>query len=374
MTLSHFFKRLPYMIVSRFPLRHRRLIRRLPPPTRFLDLSSAFVGVRHQWRVVSVHVNTSTSSSSSFSSQPSLETTEPDSSSSYISVQIHCPKDVADMFSEALICFGASSTSMDEQDSNEATNKICISSIFSEGHDVNMCISDAADSIGLKEIPSYEVTMGEQFDWIKKTQDVQATNIILNPGFAFGTGDHPTTKLCLLLLKGLINGGEHFLDYGTGSGVLAIAALKFGAALSVGVDIDPQAITSARQNAALNNIGPEKMQLHLLPSNTSFPMIDAMTDEYMEGQSAHRMGVFSETEKYDVVIANILLNPLLDLGDDIVSYAKSGAVVGVSGILSEQLPYIVEHYSQFLEGMSVSQQDGWACVSGMKKKRNLTIS
>ncbi|XP_057965410.1 uncharacterized protein LOC131155951 isoform X5 [Malania oleifera] len=318
MTLSHFFKRLPYMIVSRFPLRHRRLIRRLPPPTRFLDLSSAFVGVRHQWRVVSVHVNTSTSSSSSFSSQPSLETTEPDSSSSYISVQIHCPKDVADMFSEALICFGASSTSMDEQDSNEATNKICISSIFSEGHDVNMCISDAADSIGLKEIPSYEVTMGEQFDWIKKTQ--------------------------------------------------------FGAALSVGVDIDPQAITSARQNAALNNIGPEKMQLHLLPSNTSFPMIDAMTDEYMEGQSAHRMGVFSETEKYDVVIANILLNPLLDLGDDIVSYAKSGAVVGVSGILSEQLPYIVEHYSQFLEGMSVSQQDGWACVSGMKKKRNLTIS
>ncbi|XP_057965399.1 uncharacterized protein LOC131155951 isoform X3 [Malania oleifera] len=368
MTLSHFFKRLPYMIVSRFPLRHRRLIRRLPPPTRFLDLSSAFVGVRHQWRVVSVHVNTSTSSSSSFSSQPSLETTEPDSSSSYISVQIHCPKDVA----------------------------ICISSIFSEGHDVNMCISDAADSIGLKEIPSYEVTMGEQFDWIKKTQesfypveiseglwvvpewrsppDVQATNIILNPGFAFGTGDHPTTKLCLLLLKGLINGGEHFLDYGTGSGVLAIAALKFGAALSVGVDIDPQAITSARQNAALNNIGPEKMQLHLLPSNTSFPMIDAMTDEYMEGQSAHRMGVFSETEKYDVVIANILLNPLLDLGDDIVSYAKSGAVVGVSGILSEQLPYIVEHYSQFLEGMSVSQQDGWACVSGMKKKRNLTIS
>ncbi|WRX15992.1 hypothetical protein QQP08_008479 [Theobroma cacao] len=133
------------------------------------------------------------------------------------------------MFFEALMCFGASSTTVDE-DNNCDTSK------------------EAVDSLGLKEIPSYEVKTGEQYDWIKKTQesfdsvevtegfwivpewktppDVQAMNIILNPRLAFGTGEHSTTRLCLLLLQRLIKGGECFLDYGTGSGILSIAALK----------------------------------------------------------------------------------------------------------------------------------------------------
>ncbi|KAJ6979880.1 hypothetical protein NC653_027884 [Populus alba x Populus x berolinensis] len=241
------------------------------------------------------------------------------------------------------------------------TLMVCIDSIFPEFEDVGMCLSQAANSIGLKETPPFEVNLGDQYEWVRKTQDVQATNIILNPGLAFGTGEHPTTKLCLLLLKKLIKGEEHFLDYGTGSGVLAIAALKFGAALSVGFDIEPQAIMSARHNATLNSIGPEKMQLHLVPGKTC-SSLDGREDEMVKEQSCYGTGVISGTEKYDVVIANILLNPLLDLADHIVSYAKPRAVVGISGIISEQCSRIVDRYSMLLEDISVSEMDGWACL------------
>ncbi|KAL2472810.1 ribosomal protein L11 methyltransferase-related [Forsythia ovata] len=193
-------------------------------------------------------------------------------------------------------------------------------------------------------------------EW-RKPPDVQAINIVLNPGLAFGTGEHPTTKLCLLLLQSLIRGGEYFLDYGTGSGILAIAAVKFGADLSVGFDIDSLAITSARQNAALNNIGPDRLLLSLVPSKNDHAF-----------DSGYGARIISETNKYDVVIANILLYPLLDLAERIVSYAKPGAVVGVSGIISEQIPCVIEHYSQFLEDIIVSKMDDWACISGTKKR------
>lgn len=91
---------------------------------------------------------------------------------------------------------------------------------------------------------------------------------------------------------------------------------QLGCSVSVGVDIDPQAITSATQNAALNNMGPEKLQLHIIPEKPSS---------------------VGASEKYDLVVANILLNPLLDLAEDIVSRAKPGAIVGLSGILTEQV-------------------------------------
>ncbi|KAF4346378.1 hypothetical protein G4B88_015104 [Cannabis sativa] len=314
--------------------------------------------------------------------------------SSYLVVDVRCHKHVADMLSEALLCFGASSATIDQNDADDSSesDEICISSIFPEDHNISSSISHAADSIGLKELPIYEVRVGEQYDWIRKTQesfnpvevtkgvwivpewrsppsagavDIKATNIILNPGLAFGSGEHSTTKLCLLLLHNLIKGGELFLDYGTGSGILAIAALKFGAALSVGIDIDPQAITSARQNAALNEIGAEKMQLCLVPNETCTTATDSWGTT--EEQSCNEVEMISETEKYDMVVANILMNPLLDLAENIVSYAKPRAVIALSGILSEQVPYIMERYSPFLEGITVTEMDDWACVCGTKK-------
>ena len=106
--------------------------------------------------------------------------------------------------------------------------------------------------------------------------------------------------------------------------------MQFGAALAVGTDVDPQAITAATHNAALNDISPNKIHLTLVPP-------DGRTHEVVEEQSSNGMGVKTDSESFDIVIANILLNPLLDLADEIVSYAKPGAVVAVSGIISEQV-------------------------------------
>ncbi|GJR56949.1 ribosomal protein L11 methyltransferase-related protein [Tanacetum coccineum] len=311
----------------------------------------------------------------------------------YLSVDIQCSQEVADMLSEALLCFGAVSTSMVEPDSCNFNSEVSLGSIFTVSHNVHQSIALAADSIGLKETPVFKVTTGYQSDWIDNAResfnpvkvkeglwivpewitppDDQATIISLNPGLAFGTGDHPTTKLCLLLLHSLIKGGETVLDYGTGSGILAIAALKFGAASSVGFDIDPQAISAARHNASLNSIAPDKLQLQIVPSNIDPSSTGqwqwAMTDNNVEEQDLNDLEIVTRKEKYDVVVANILLNPLLNLADHIVSYAKPGGVVGLSGIILEQVPTVVERYSGLLENITVSEIEDWACISGTKR-------
>lgn len=305
----------------------------------------------------------------------------------YLSALIRCRKDVADPLSEALLCFGASSVSMDEYEEYENSDEVSLCSIFTGVGDVSSCISRAADSIGM-EMPDFELLKYNPYDWIKRTQesfdpievikglwivpewktppDAHATNIILNPGLAFGTGEHATTKLCLLLLHETVKGGELFLDYGTGSGILSIAALKLGAALSVGVDIDPQAITAASQNAELNNIGPEKLKLLLVPTKDS---ASAVNEEAQEDSDAESAGdkVLTNKDQFDIVIANILLKPLLDLADEIVSHARAGATIGLSGIIRDQVPSVVLRYSQFLEDISVSRMEDWACIKGRKK-------
>uniref|UniRef100_A0A1D1YX18 ETFB lysine methyltransferase n=1 Tax=Anthurium amnicola TaxID=1678845 RepID=A0A1D1YX18_9ARAE len=302
---------------------------------------------------------------------------DPSLSRPCVSVCIRCFKRDADTLSEALLWFGASSASMDELSDFDDTDQICITSIFTDDQHVQMCISNAAKSIGLKETPSYEVTVSEQFNWIRNVQetfhplqitnglwvvpewrtppDIQATNIILNPGVAFGTGEHPTTKLCLLLLHGSIKGGESFLDYGTGSGILGIAAVKMGAALSVGIDIDPQALSSARQNIALNEIEHGRMILYLAPQKDS------------TGEQTYNCEIRARKQKFDIIIANILLNPLLELAESLVSYGKPGALIGVSGIISEQVPEVKERFLKNLESISISEMDGWACLTGFKR-------
>ncbi|XLR50508.1 hypothetical protein HN51_001200, partial [Arachis hypogaea] len=169
-----------------------------------------------------------------------------------------------------------------------------------KGEDINMSISHAADSIGLKEIPRYEVKIIEEDDWMKGDQDIQAMNIILNPRLAFGIRNHPTTKLCLLLLHDRIKGREYILDYGTGTEILAIAALKFGAAFAVGVDIDSQAIASASENTTLNNIRPDKLQLHLIASQTSSSCRDDWPSRVVEGENPFEIDRVTHKDKYDV--------------------------------------------------------------------------
>ncbi|KAH9609203.1 hypothetical protein KSS87_002239 [Heliosperma pusillum] len=309
----------------------------------------------------------------------------------YHSVLIRCRKDVADSLSEALMCFGANSVSMDEHEDYDDSDEVSICSIFTECEDVNSSISRAADSIGM-DMPAFELLKYNPYEWLKRTQesfdpvevtkglwivpewkappDAQATNIFLNPGMAFGSGEHATTKMCLLLLHQTVKGGERFLDYGTGSGILSVAALKLGAAMSVGVDIDPQAITTARQNADLNHISPEKLKLHLVPSkDDASSIVQKLLDA---SQSREDVSLATdETLKeglYDIVIANILLNPLLDLAEVIVSPAKEGATIGLSGLLRDQVPRVVERYSPFMEDISVEEMEDWAIIKGRKKR------
>ncbi|KAG6393770.1 hypothetical protein SASPL_144341 [Salvia splendens] len=395
---SHFFKHFKFNSrASSFSSLHRRIHRNPPPLSCFSLFPPIGAGQLQQQR--SAAANYSTLPFNNGASHNSF-------TSPYLS----------DALSESLMCFGASSTTIDEQNGSDS-DEIWIGSTFDVEQDVNECIALAADSVGLQEIPKYKVEKQDHMDWIKQTQkvdiwydieiqlaatgifstlqfvktrpsgylesfrpveiteglwivpewrkppDPQATNIVLNPGLAFGTGEHPTTKLCLLLLHQLIKGGEYFLDYGTGSGVLAIAALKFGAHLSVGFDIEAQAITSARHNAALNKIGPEELQLSLVPSKdgAQIESKDISVDEPYDSK------IIAEKDKYDVVIANVLLYPLLDLADRIVSYAKPGAAVAISGIISEQVPVVMERYSQLLEDINISMMDDWACISGVKK-------
>lgn len=387
-SLSHFFKHLTCTICFQYPRRSHRLLH-LPLPSLLffnsshLTSSSPNLNLNQQWRP--------SSSSSVAASSLSSPTTSKDSTlPPYLSVLIKCRKDVADLLSEALLSFGANSVSMDEHEDYEDSDMVSICSIFTGFGDVTSCISFAADSIGI-EMPTFELLKYDPYDWIKRTQesfdpvevtkglwivpewktapDARATNIILNPGLAFGTGEHATTKMCLLLLHQTIKGGEQFLDYGTGSGILSIAALKLGAALSVGIDIDPQAITAARQNAELNNIEPEKLKLCLVPSGDCASYVDKKVLEDLQAKELPADQNIIGVDKFDIVIANILLNPLLELADEIVSLAKVGATVGLSGIIHEQVASVIERYSPYLEDISVSEMEDWACIKGRKKNR-----
>ncbi|KAJ7543632.1 hypothetical protein O6H91_09G045900 [Diphasiastrum complanatum] len=290
---------------------------------------------------------------------------------SMLSVRINVTGDIADSLAESLMCFGASSCSIEEATVDEFQEKeSCITVLFAPELDVGECIAWAVDSIGLREMPAYTIEEADDQDWIQKVQDVfrpvevasglwivprwcvppdpAAINVMLDPGLAFGTGDHPTTRLCLRWLHQNIKGGEHILDYGTGSGILSITALKIGARKAAGVDIDPMAISSAQANALINNLDSCKLQVFLAASNEDNPPP-------------------FERFKFDIVVANILMLPLLQLVERITNYAKPGGRVAVSGIVTDQVDKVVASYSVHLENVHVWEDDGWACVSGTRK-------
>lgn len=170
--------------------------------------------------------------------------------------------------------------------------------------------------------------------------DPCAVNLLLDPGLAFGTGTHPTTALCLRWLgeENLVD--KQMLDYGCGSGILAIAALKLGAAAAEGVDIDPQALDASASNAENNGVTdqlkvflPESFKPHL----------------------------------FDVVAANILAGPLIELAPAILQYLKPGGRLVLSGILEKQTPAVEAAYCVACTLDQAVVDDGWAMVSGTKK-------
>jgi ribosomal protein L11 methyltransferase len=165
-----------------------------------------------------------------------------------------------------------------------------------------------------------------------------AVNLMLDPGLAFGTGSHPTTALCLEWLDGTNLADKTVIDYGCGSGILALAALKLGASRTYGVDIDAQALLATQNNAKKNRIHEQQLTVH-------FP----------EDLSA-------ETPKADVLLANILLKPLLELNDRFLSLLNPTGELIVSGILEEQVPEVTKAYASNFEPIQTLFKDGWALV------------
>ncbi|MHB0774402.1 50S ribosomal protein L11 methyltransferase [Halomonas sp. WWR20] len=186
--------------------------------------------------------------------------------------------------------------------------------------------------------------MGERL-WIVPSwhaaPEPDAVNLLLDPGLAFGTGTHPTTALCLQWLDGLELTDCRVLDFGCGSGILAIAALKLGASHAIGTDIDPQALQASRDNAERNAIDEPDLALcypEQLPKAT-----------------------------YDVVIANILAGPLVELAPTIATQVAPGAKLALSGILEHQADEVLEAYRQ--QGLHMHDpvvQDGWVRLTGYR--------
>jgi len=173
-----------------------------------------------------------------------------------------------------------------------------------------------------------------------------AVVVDLDPGLAFGTGTHPTTALCLRWLDGAALTGCRILDYGCGSGILAIAALKLGAARAVGVDHDPQALQASLDNARKNAVA-DRLDLHGPESLPAGP--------------------------YDLVLANILARTLIELAPRLSGLVRSGGALVMSGILSDQVKAVRAAYAGPMEVEQTPQQEGWALLALRQRARSASM-
>lgn len=171
---------------------------------------------------------------------------------------------------------------------------------------------------------------------------VDATDAVvvdLDPGLAFGTGTHPTTALCLQWLDGADLHDKTVIDFGCGSGVLAIAALKLGARHAIAIDHDPQALLATAENARRNGVSA---RLHTYPS-----------DDYPRTPAA-------------IVLANILANVLIELSPTISNLVAPGGQLALSGVLADQADMVAQAYTERLGPLAVSELDGWVRLSGTR--------
>jgi len=167
-----------------------------------------------------------------------------------------------------------------------------------------------------------------------------ATIVRLDPGLAFGSGTHATTALCLEWLESLDPRGKSVLDVGCGSGILAIAALKLGAARAVGIDNDPQALVASHDNAERNEVA-------------------GRLDVFMPDDAADA--------KYDIVVANILASALDALADSIASRVRPGGLLALSGILDGQQDELLARYAPWFDGLRVTKREDWLRIDGRRR-------
>ena len=227
--------------------------------------------------------------------------------------------------------------------------------------DAARLIAAAAHAAGLHAPPSVKVARVADEDWVRRTQsqfgplragrrlwilpswcepprDEQAVVIRLDPGLAFGTGSHASTRLALAWLEQALHGGERVLDYGCGSGILALAAAKLGATSVTAVDLDPQALAASAANARTNRVALQ----------VAAPGALAAGD-------------------FDVIVANILARPIIALAPEFAARARAGARLALSGILDSQAREVAAAFAGSFELAAAANEEGWTLLAGVRR-------
>ena len=293
----------------------------------------------------------------------------------WLSIAIETDCQHAEALADALLEAGALSASIEDADAGTAAetpqfgepgsvttpgwDRSRVIALLEAGADASALVAACAPLAGLVDIPSFSQEEVAEQNWVQLTQsqfdpirvsdrlwivpswhvapDPEAIVLVLDPGMAFGTGSHPTTRLCLEWLERTVSTNISILDYGCGSGILAIAAAKLGAKEVLGVDIDLQAVSAAKSNAELNTVSAR---------------FEDSTKE-IKGQ-------------FDIVVANILSNPLKALAPAICAHVRPGGRLALSGILTEQSDDLIEAYSPYVALSVADSRDGWVCLAGIK--------
>lgn len=297
---------------------------------------------------------------------------------SFLQAKLFTDSKTAEALSDALLELGALSVSIsdalagtpDEQpifgepgeDLSQLWAQSMVYALFPADKNIEQDFLQPAADLCQVALPDYEVEMLPAQDWVRETQaqfsPIQISDklwitpswhtvdapdalcLVLDPGLAFGTGSHPTTRLCLEWLSREITGGETVLDYGCGSGILAIAAVKLGAASALGTDIDPQALIASSDNAARNAV---QQNIEFCPPEK----LDSRT--------------------FDIVVANILANPLRLLAELLAHRVRAGGRIVLSGILDSQAEELSARYATWFEMDAPEFSEGWCRLSGVRK-------
>ncbi|SOB77790.1 [LSU ribosomal protein L11P]-lysine N-methyltransferase [Marinobacter sp. LV10R510-11A] len=296
----------------------------------------------------------------------------------WIQLQIPADPDTADQLEDLLMEMGAEAVSMEDAadqplyepdpGTTPLWSQTTVTGLFQSDRDIDQLCSDVRNAWHQQtqqSLTDIDVTLVEDKDWERAwmddfhplqfgerlwivpswadAPDPDAANLMLDPGLAFGTGTHATTALCLEWLDGKDVTGKQVTDYGCGSGILGLAALLLGAYHVVGVDTDPQALEASRENARRNGVDPARLDLYL-------PKDEPDT-------------------KTDVMLANILAQPLIGLAPHLAALTKLGGDLVLSGILSNQAREVMVAYEPWFIMDEPEQREEWIRLTGRRNDR-----